>query len=184
LHVFALEGIMLSQNFCDNVFQHFLQNLHFKNYLIEILYVKCYVSYYLTIQYNHDACTIQQILRMAIHWSEAAWEFISSFLGASSSLLTSDFKLIEFMILWRPYSSLQQRLWQSLLPSSFLMGHLNIYELSEQFTLLCELSEHSTLLYEQSTLLSEQSTLSSEQSTLPSEQSTLPSEQSTLLLNV
>lgn len=43
--------------FCYNVFQHFLQNLHFKNYLIKILHVKCYVSYFLIIQYNHDACT-------------------------------------------------------------------------------------------------------------------------------
>jgi hypothetical protein len=43
-----------------------------------------------------------KVLRMAIHLSEAVWAFIFSFLGASSSLLTSDFKHIEFTILWRP----------------------------------------------------------------------------------
>jgi hypothetical protein len=39
-----------------------------------------------------------KVLRTTAHWSEAAWEFLFSFLGGSIGLLTSDFKDNVFMI--------------------------------------------------------------------------------------
>lgn len=55
-------------------------------------------------QYSKIMMHVQiiKVLRKEVHWSEAVWAFIFRFLSASSSLLTSDFKYIEFMIIWRP----------------------------------------------------------------------------------